>query len=281
MGDWSDVIDLDFDQPELWDYLIETLVGWARIVDGFRCDVASLEPVAFWEQARTAEDGDEGNDVWETFERWLDGAAPLSHLLDLLDFQQAAYPAGFNKLRFLENHDQPRIASRVTDEAALRALTALSYFLPGTTLVYAGQEVGADHVPTLFDRDPVDWTVRCDLAPLMRQLSAIKHSKLDGRDLVRYVADDAHDIALVYRDAPAAGPSAAAGVPAADDVFRHYLGIFPLRGRGANVAVDLPDGTYHDLLSEKDVAVADGRLTCGSSPLILDSCSAAEAATRR
>ena len=54
VGDWSDVVDLDFDQPALWDYLIETLVGWARVVDGFRCDVASLVPVGFWERARRA-----------------------------------------------------------------------------------------------------------------------------------------------------------------------------------------------------------------------------------
>ena len=48
IGDWSDVIDLDYDVPGLWDYQIETLMGWARVVDGFRCDVASFVPVSFW-----------------------------------------------------------------------------------------------------------------------------------------------------------------------------------------------------------------------------------------
>ena len=54
IGDWSDVIDLDYSHRELWDYQIESLCQWAEIVDGFRCDVASFLPVEFWLQAREA-----------------------------------------------------------------------------------------------------------------------------------------------------------------------------------------------------------------------------------
>ena len=54
VGDWTDIIDLDYNSdPALWNYQIDTLVQWARIVDGFRCDVASFVPVDFWEQARS------------------------------------------------------------------------------------------------------------------------------------------------------------------------------------------------------------------------------------
>ena len=53
-GDWSDVIDLDYGCRALWDYQLETLKMWAEIVDGFRCDVASLVPLAFWKEARVA-----------------------------------------------------------------------------------------------------------------------------------------------------------------------------------------------------------------------------------
>ena len=51
-GDWWDVADLDYSHPELWDYQIETLKTWARLVDGFRCDVAPLVPLEFWKRAR-------------------------------------------------------------------------------------------------------------------------------------------------------------------------------------------------------------------------------------
>lgn len=51
VGDWTDVVDLDYDVPGLWDYQIESLCYWAQYVDGFRCDVASTVPVAFWKKA--------------------------------------------------------------------------------------------------------------------------------------------------------------------------------------------------------------------------------------
>ena len=54
VGDWSDIIDLDYSNKELWQYQIDSLVMWAKIVDGFRCDVASFVPVEFWKQAREA-----------------------------------------------------------------------------------------------------------------------------------------------------------------------------------------------------------------------------------
>ena len=52
VGDWTDIIDLDFDVPALWDELIDTLCYWAQYVDGFRCDVAPLVPLEFWKEAR-------------------------------------------------------------------------------------------------------------------------------------------------------------------------------------------------------------------------------------
>ncbi|MCI2048135.1 MAG: alpha-amylase family glycosyl hydrolase [Lachnospiraceae bacterium] len=52
IGDWTDIVDLDYSKKGLWEYQIETLRNWARIVDGFRCDVASLVPLAFWLEAR-------------------------------------------------------------------------------------------------------------------------------------------------------------------------------------------------------------------------------------
>ena len=53
VADWSDVVDLDYSQAGLRDYLFETLEGWVRFgVDGFRCDVASMVPVDFWVEAR-------------------------------------------------------------------------------------------------------------------------------------------------------------------------------------------------------------------------------------
>lgn len=52
VGEWTDIIDLDYNQRGLWEYQIETLKMWAKTVDGFRCDVAPLVPLDFWREAR-------------------------------------------------------------------------------------------------------------------------------------------------------------------------------------------------------------------------------------
>ena len=52
VGDWSDIVDLDYTNEDLWSYQIDTLKMWAQIVDGFRCDVAPLLPIEFWRRAR-------------------------------------------------------------------------------------------------------------------------------------------------------------------------------------------------------------------------------------
>ena len=64
VGDWSDIVDLDYSNKQLWDYQIETLKQWAEIVDGFRCDVASFVPIEFWEKARKETSKVKENLIW-------------------------------------------------------------------------------------------------------------------------------------------------------------------------------------------------------------------------
>ena len=292
VGDWSDIIDLDYTVKALWDYQVETLRGWAEIVDGFRCDVASFVPVEFWARARReisekkpdflwlaesvhrsfsvecrrrgmycatdreayeAFDMEYEYDVREAFDRWLDGKGTLGHWMDLLSFQDFAYPKNYNKLRFLENHDTPRIAPRAGDDLSLENYTALLFFLKGTTLLYAGQEVAAEHTPSLFDADKVRWDTGKDLTPLMQKLSRLKKEVLSPDDLFSAAADEEQAIAVLRRDGGKTGK----------------LGIFSLRGRPGETAVDLPDGTYSELLRGGEVEVRGGRVRCDGEPMWL------------
>ena len=56
VADWQDVIDLDYSQPGLRQYMTESMVYWTKDVgfDGFRCDVAGLVPTDFWNDTRAA-----------------------------------------------------------------------------------------------------------------------------------------------------------------------------------------------------------------------------------
>ena len=93
-------------------------------------------------------------DLWPLYEGCTEGQLPLSRYFDAVDRQELSFPTEYNKLRCLENHDQRRAAARFPQREVLLAWTALSYFMKGTTLLYAGQEVCAEHTPSLFEKEP-------------------------------------------------------------------------------------------------------------------------------
>ena len=290
IGDWADVIDLDYRRRGLWDYQIESLKMWARIVDGFRCDVAPFVPAAFWKAAREAVAKENpdcvwlaetvhlsfGNfvrregfpcardtelfeafdleyqyDVWESFERFLRGEGLAHEFCEQLNMQEALYPANYNKLRFLENHDQPRIAARVADGRARENLTAMLFFLKGTTLLYAGQEFSCTHTPSLFEKEVFPRTGR-DLSASLARLAAIKKEVLGTDDAFCARADDAHAIAVMERFSPS----------------RRAVGVFSLRGESAPVRLDCPDGAYDELVRGGRVLVKNGQISCAGEPII-------------
>ena len=291
MGDWSDVIDLDYRCRALWDYQIQSLCQWAEIVDGFRCDVASFVPLDFWIRARQeaakvrpgciwlaetvhqsfgclarregiysmldydgykAFDLEYEYDIREVFDKYLAGKATLSHYLDMLNFQEAIYPANYNKLRFLENHDQPRIASFVPRETDLINYTAFLYFLKGTTMIYAGQEFENDHLPSLFEKEPIDRNTGKDLSALMARLRQIK-GMFGGDDWFRAEGDSERDIAVLRRGSGE----------------HQFLGVFSLKSNRGEVTVGLADGSYEDLIDGEMAEVRNGKLRCEGKPIII------------
>lgn len=52
--DWSDIIDLDYNKPEVREYTTKALKYWVEEmnIDGYRCDVAGFVPIEFWNNAR-------------------------------------------------------------------------------------------------------------------------------------------------------------------------------------------------------------------------------------
>ena len=194
---WSDVIDLSYDDPALWKYLIDALKMWVELgVDGFRCDVASAVPLPFWKRARRevaavnpnvlwlaesvhtdflidrreqglvahsdgeiheAFDLSYDYDVWPLWERAVNDPTAVSNYLTALWYQKGIYPVHSVKMRCVENHDQQRIMKRAPSRAQALAWTAFQAFNEGPFLLYAGQESEETHTPNLFDIDKVRW----------------------------------------------------------------------------------------------------------------------------
>ena len=292
IGDWTDVIDLDYGQSGLWDYQIETLKQWAAIVDGFRCDVAPLVPLDFWLRAREeveavrpgclwlaesveprfivgcraqgmpalsdseifqAFDIAYDYDIFDDFRDYHLGKIPLSRYVEAINRQEYLYPENYVKLRCLENHDNPRAGFIIPDEKALRNWTAFLYFQKGTALLYAGQEVCADHRPDLFEKDPIQWSSGKDLSPLLRRLAEIKKHDLftDSRYQVQALPHE------ILRACHSAGG-------------RRLTGVFSLRGESSLIPADAPDGRYVNLIDGSGIEVYAGRLASKGEPMIFE-----------
>lgn len=291
VGDWTDIIDLDYANKELWDYQIDTLKMWAEIVDGFRCDVASLVPLEFWLRAREEVGKVRENCIWlsESIEHgfiryirsqgmtalsdseiyqafdiayeydvagdFIDcllGKISLADYAKVLNLQETIYPHNYVKLRFLENHDRPRAHQLIADEKALRVWTAFMYFQKGMPLIYNGQETGATHLPTLFDKDTIDFSVKVDLTPLMKKLYTIcKDEIMTDSD---YKVESPCDGVLTAMHTAKCGK---------------LLGVFPVKTTGALVNVQVPDGTYKDLITGRDVEVHFGMLSVSDEAVII------------
>jgi glycosidase len=258
---WSDIIDLDHSKPGLADYLIETLRIWRdRGVRGFRCDVASLVPIAFWERARREVRGDvwwlsesphpnwvtqrreEGNptdadsemftafdmayqyDLWPVWQNAVRGELPPARFLEMVRWQRATLPAWAHKLRYVENHDNYRIMRFARSRESALAWTALMAFLPGPFMLFAGQESGLAKWPELFERDPIEWG-DYGLTGFVQRLTGVLAARAGGWRVV--VGGPVPVLAW-------AGPDGG------------LVGIFDVDGHGS-AHVPVPDGTYEDL----------------------------------
>jgi glycosidase len=182
--EWNDVAGLNYDNPQLRQYLITMLQYWLTEfdLDGFRCDTASMVPTSFWEAARAAlaktkpdimmlAESDKPELLTNAFDidyAWplmntvrgvLGGSAPASEIQRTWDKDVARYPHGALRLTMSDNHDQPRAVACYGVSAALAA-SALLFTLDGVPLLYNGMEVGDasdSGDPALFERVPIFW----------------------------------------------------------------------------------------------------------------------------
>lgn len=291
VGDWTDIIDLDYRNRELWDYQIETLKLWAQIVDGFRCDVAPLVPMEFWSKARAevetvrpgciwlSESIEPGfitylrsqnlvahtdyevfevfdmaydYDIFGIFRAYLEGKCPLGDYARAVNGQETAYQDNYVKLRYLENHDQDRAARIIPGERQLLNWTAFLYFQKGMTLLYAGQEAAPPHRPDLFRKDTVCFQTGHDHCDYLRRLAQIKKDPILTDSRYRVEALPGNVLLAVHEHASA-----------------KLVGVFCVGGMGTEAQVPLPDGIYEDLISGKQIQVTAGCLRTPGDPVIL------------
>jgi cyclomaltodextrinase len=220
--DWSDVAELNYDNPKLRRYMTDMLKFWLRDfdLDGFRCDVAAEVPTDFWEQARAELDKVKPDIVMlaesdkpELLSRAFDldyswplhgalndvihGRKPATAFRDTWEVDAAKYPRGALRMRFSDNHDEKRAVARFGEPGALAA-SALMFTLDGVPMLYNGMEVGdttESGDPALFYRLPIFWPIvkrRPEFPRFYRQFIALRkaHTALT-RGSVEWLANSA------------------------------------------------------------------------------------------
>jgi len=198
---WTDTAQLNYAHPEVPVYMRAQLTRLAELCDGVRCDMAMLELSTvyeqvwkrrieeFWPQAieETKKKNPDFCFIAEVY--WgLDGALrdlgfDVTYDKDLLDEMAASRVLGRDlfalpitehrrRLRFLENHDEPRAATRwPSDQQQAAAVWAFS--LPSARLIFDGQIEGKRvRLPIQLLREP-DESVHDEQRARYRKLLAI------------------------------------------------------------------------------------------------------------
>ncbi len=183
--DWVDVAQLDYSKKEMRKAMIDALEFWVREadIDGYRCDVAGMIPVDFWEDARShlnaikpvfmlAEDENEVNLLDKAFD--MNYSWELHHIMNAISkgkknandlnhyFQKAdtVFPHTAYRMNFITNHDENSwngtIEERMAEAAEMWAV--FSYVAPGMPLIYSGQEAGSNKRLEFFEKDLIKWS---------------------------------------------------------------------------------------------------------------------------
>ncbi|UAY51103.1 alpha-amylase family glycosyl hydrolase [Ferruginibacter albus] len=187
--DWDDVSKLNYDNPDLRKAMIDAMKFWLTEcnIDGYRCDMAHLVPLDFWEAARTeidtikpglfwlAETEDisyhevfDASYTWEWMHKTEDyckGYTDMNGLYSVLDKYKKDFPATAFRLYYTSNHDENSHTGTEYDKFgdAAKALAVFSCTYNGIPLIYSGQEAPNRKKLAFFEKDIIEWTDKMKL----------------------------------------------------------------------------------------------------------------------
>jgi glycosidase len=229
--DWDDIIDFDYEQPELRKYMTEALKFWVSEtdIDGYRCDVAGFIPVDFWDNVRVEleaikpvfmlaewEDRDMLKNAFDMTYAWTlwnklreiaKEGKPVGGLIEYMAHDVSTFPRDGYKMTFTDNHDKNSWEGNQYSNfgPALETCIVFAATVNGMPLVYSGQEAGLDRSLRFFDKDTIIWKNHRN-EQLYAQLFDLKHKNKalwngkHGGQMVRVYNDSQDKIISFYRE---------------------------------------------------------------------------------
>lgn len=216
---WQGIPNFNYYSLGLRQFVLSVVDFWSDIVDGFRCDVAWGIPHSFWKEVRDLvkakdedfllldetipADADYGEAEFDihfdsTLYRTLKDAP--SNATSVLDVPRAHRTNGFPDhaqfLQYIENHDVERFIE-IAGRDAQKAAAGATFTLPGTPMIYYGQERGLDEYRETMrweDYDEELLSFYRDLTDARENVAALQHQaslrgvwwESDSDDVVAY-----------------------------------------------------------------------------------------------
>ena len=206
--DWSDVADLNYDEPALRQAMINAMQFWVEEanIDGFRCDVAMMVPLDFWKSVRDSldaikpvfmlaeaegpdffENGFDMDYAWEmhhVMNQVAQGKEDASHLKAYFEKANSLNKPTNLRMAFTTNHDEN--SWNGTQQERMGPLGETMFVLactaPGTMpLVYSGQESGETHRLRFFAKDTISFADTTRYGFYNRSLALKNHPALHNR----------------------------------------------------------------------------------------------------
>ncbi|MEL6276622.1 MAG: alpha-amylase family glycosyl hydrolase, partial [Bacteroidota bacterium] len=198
---WTDVADLNHDNPEMRAAMINDLVYWLEEfdLDGYRMDVAHQVPDVFWAEATPklraanpdvfmlaeAEIPRQRNQQWFamdygwSFHHLINGIArgeeSAEDIKEWYAKDAEAHQYGWH-MNFITNHDENSwsgtVEERMGDNWAPMAVLVST--IEGAPLIYSGQEAGLNRRLEFFEKDSIDFSDKSRY-PFYTALNELKH----------------------------------------------------------------------------------------------------------
>ncbi|MFY7965836.1 MAG: alpha-amylase family glycosyl hydrolase [Chitinophagaceae bacterium] len=197
---WKDVIDLNYEIAPMRTAMIDAMQYWINEcdIDGFRCDMAHLVPVDFWQEARTTCDAIkplfwlaecevmEYHNVFDVTYAWnwmhetekfIKADSGLHDINNILH-SYSQYPKDCYKLFFTANHDENSWNGSEYEKYGnmAKAFAVFTFTWQGMPLIYSGQESPNKKRLAFFDKDLIEWNHPLQLENFYTTLSKLHKS---------------------------------------------------------------------------------------------------------
>jgi glycosidase len=272
--DWTDVIRFDYSKPEMRNWMVETMKYWLKEadIDGFRCDVASMVPVDFWDSCRTELDkvkpifflaeADKPFLHAKAFDMSYDwkfhhimndiakGKKNANAIEKHFNWVDSVYPEGSILMQFTSNHDENTWNGTEFERLGegTKAFAVLAATVPGMMLMYNGQEAAMNKRLRFFDKDTIPWRnyEYADFYKLLIEVKKNNHALwngFEGGSFERIETSDDKKIFAFMREKDG----------------ERVVVIINLTGKPRKVTInsDIADGEYTEAFSDKPVELEE------------------------